>query len=874
MQVIINNFKCYEHKEITFPKSGLTLLSGLSGAGKSTVFQAIYWCLYGNKAIKSVQPWSNPKTKDCYVQLVFDDNNWSCLRQKNPERFTVTTESGQTLTAQSAEDYICNKYGAKEIWLPTSYLQQNTRSIMVYGTSAEKSALIERLVFADEPPSKLISKLNEERKKFQAQFELTHSEYEYAYNKLAPKLDVLNKYNVAKYTASKQTKIASKLDTLTKQNKELVLLQEKYIKTNIKFIHVSDIICNLESKLKQISTDTDYIETSENILKQLEKQIQNAKHYETLDTRITELSKHIETEYQTITQEQFDSFLKQNASYTESKAICDDIDIEYDEEKINEYISYIEFVLPMYADLKQLKMLNKLVFSPDVDTSKSYSDEEIALGRVNNEKRLKSVQICIKYGLEYTEANVKLYNESLINQNLVRIYQRWLKSDKGKFTEQEEIQNLEYKLMCLEQQKNILECPCCHSKLYLDSTNKLNEYKNTIIKQNVSEINILTSQIKQKKDDNIKYQIASQLQNQIEAYKGDISKLLLINETSTEQLVYIEQNIDHVTMKQHNLTVDKIKTRKSLSEQFENISSDYMDEILSVSEEEYTSKLYMMKQIKIIEPLEHSIQIYSKWFEQGKYKSTYDKLIKEQAQLDKPKCTSEQYQFEYNQLKTFVTTYEQIQKELDNYKFQIETISGFKDYSQELTEIEETITSYQTYLNECIILLPIIEEYQQLNTLYQKVCDLETKYKSFQRLTELAKILEHQILEQNINTIYLTMNEIMMCLFDTPIQLIFSLFRAEHAAIETTLCYKGCKENNIQSLSGGECDRVSLAIIAALSLLSPFPYLFLDECFGALDSDTKEKCLESLRQFIGPTKSIVLISHEDTEGYYDTVIKF
>src|SRR5690606_22123728 len=47
MEVTIVNFKCWENLTVTFSTEGITLLRGNSGTGKSTILQAIYWCLYG-----------------------------------------------------------------------------------------------------------------------------------------------------------------------------------------------------------------------------------------------------------------------------------------------------------------------------------------------------------------------------------------------------------------------------------------------------------------------------------------------------------------------------------------------------------------------------------------------------------------------------------------------------------------------------------------------------------------------------------------------------------------------------------------------------------------------------------------------------------
>ena len=73
-------------------------------------------------------------------------------------------------------------------------------------------------------------------------------------------------------------------------------------------------------------------------------------------------------------------------------------------------------------------------------------------------------------------------------------------------------------------------------------------------------------------------------------------------------------------------------------------------------------------------------------------------------------------------------------------------------------------------------------------------------------------------------------------------------------------------------LSGGERDRISLAITLALAKLNSCPLLLLDECMASLDANLKEASLKCLRHTLCGTKTIVVINHEGTEGHYDNVV--
>lgn len=53
-KVIVNGIRCYNSSQFIFKEDKVTLIKGKSGIGKSTIFEAITWCLYGKiKGIKN-----------------------------------------------------------------------------------------------------------------------------------------------------------------------------------------------------------------------------------------------------------------------------------------------------------------------------------------------------------------------------------------------------------------------------------------------------------------------------------------------------------------------------------------------------------------------------------------------------------------------------------------------------------------------------------------------------------------------------------------------------------------------------------------------------------------------------------------------------
>ena len=82
IKISLTNFKCWDKKTVEIPDNGLTLLSGKSGAGKTTILEAFIFALFGTG---SKLP-SYGKT-NCKVQLTFND--FDITRTKRPNRLVL-----------------------------------------------------------------------------------------------------------------------------------------------------------------------------------------------------------------------------------------------------------------------------------------------------------------------------------------------------------------------------------------------------------------------------------------------------------------------------------------------------------------------------------------------------------------------------------------------------------------------------------------------------------------------------------------------------------------------------------------------------------------------------------------------------------------
>ncbi len=187
MRILLNNFRSCVGCEYTFECGKLTLITGKSGAGKSTIFEGIYWCLYGS--MRGIYNLESPKDK-CYVILIDEDYiiyrqghpnllrviplNLNILQQilisPNYSQFIVKilpklklnyTQSIEFSDNDPGQVIINNRYGSKSLWKASSYITQGMRCDLLTKSNAERMILLNMLSFASEDPSKYLSIIEE-----------------------------------------------------------------------------------------------------------------------------------------------------------------------------------------------------------------------------------------------------------------------------------------------------------------------------------------------------------------------------------------------------------------------------------------------------------------------------------------------------------------------------------------------------------------------------------------------------------------------------------------------------------------------------------------------------------------------------------------
>ena len=146
MEVYIKNFRSISDSNYQL-QNGITLIKGVSGKGKSTILEAIRWCIFGNN--KNVYPFGEKKPSNNYTKVKIVFNNMQIIRTKPPEMLKVICGEEEYIKTE-AEQFIIQHIGKKNLWQSCCYISQGERNILMNLTNNEKMELIKEIVFSHE----------------------------------------------------------------------------------------------------------------------------------------------------------------------------------------------------------------------------------------------------------------------------------------------------------------------------------------------------------------------------------------------------------------------------------------------------------------------------------------------------------------------------------------------------------------------------------------------------------------------------------------------------------------------------------------------------------------------------------------------------
>lgn len=314
----LKNFRKFKNATIEFP-DGVTGVVGLNGAGKSTIFEAVAWVLYGPVAARTAADQIKTKnlasTDPCRVELefVFEGENYRVVREMKGKSLTVqatATINGKVAatSAESVTRFIQKKLGMDfKSFFTSIFARQKELNALSSMNASERRPLILRMLGIDslddvikeirsdkKEQSNIVDKLSEEildenKKDKDDVYKQQIKEYETQQQKINKEIKTLRQktekgkkeleklkktveenkkeYERLKKEKEEQAELKTSFENKLKLEKEIKELKEKLLKRNKNL----DAETKKLSKFKNIDSD---LKSIENRLKDTNKKIE------------------------------------------------------------------------------------------------------------------------------------------------------------------------------------------------------------------------------------------------------------------------------------------------------------------------------------------------------------------------------------------------------------------------------------------------------------------------------------------------------------------------------------------------------------------------------------------------------------------------
>lgn len=866
MKLKLNNFRCYEgEREFDLGSSGLVLLSGTSGQGKTTIMMAIQFVLFG---VGTKLP-TYGKTS-CSVELEYED--LYIIRTKRPNRLTLNG----IYEDQAAQDIINERFGST--FDVTGYVSQNATNSFILMSPLEKLSFLEKFAFNNvdlrrlkEKCKAVITQRNEHMIGLIAKLELARE-----------MLAVIKRPDTIEFPIKckkSQREIAIKNENTRLKNCTIIIKRYLYS------------IKDLETKLGDTRVLFASLEANNERLKELfdiKRDLEN-KRLGYCDENST---CDIITDEQVAMYRKRISFIKSRSELTDLesryKSDCDTLSDMKEDEKANwnEEITKIEDKLwkeHSKEDIKELTEEHQQI----IEDAKEYN--RLFVEKTKLEKSMEQ----IKKSIIISDEDYQDKEDGEDISDIVKFIQRKIDKISCEISSKKQL----YDRLLLE--RELYTCPSCESKLRLVSNNlvlekgfeeeKKNESDNSIslqeIKKNISELTSEKSRYeKYLLETNTclinQTKIDKQINEIIDCYesKDDIPTIDIDIPSSKK---YIEDLSAYFTRQTENekrlnmlktkqiysaSTISFEKSVNKLKTRIDEINNTYKLSQLSFdsnNEEDITEKTLEILEYELSSALEHRREFLE-----------IERDLKETA------ASITKYSNINSKLREQFTT---------KYEITNDHIESENDIKEEISRIKSLITEQETRKTGHEEMIKKIQEWNEYVALcekydeqYKKVKEIEEQELLSRKMYSAAMTLKNKILEAEsiaimnvIDSINTHAQAYLDCFFpDNPISVRLQPFKETKKATKPTINieieYKGM-ECDINSLSGGELSRVILSYTLALAEMFNTPILLLDECTANLDQELTSIVFSGIKEMFNG-KLTVIIAHQIITGTFDSVI--
>lgn len=956
LTVQLHNFRKWREREITIPTTGITLLKGKSGSGKSTILNAIFWCLYGT--LRKVGPLGDEK-QSTKVRLDFH-TNFSITRQTKPQQIKVTLNE-QLYEGEVAQSLINGWFGDSDVWQMSCYIAQGQRNSFLSGTNTSRMDLLNVITFHEEDPNikidnltRLLKEKHEERIKWEEHFTVLKQNFEHATHSSGLKT-VDFRLIVDNQTRDVLLRQKDDLQKQIIQAKEDEKLRNQLSNEREEWrVKLSQLVAPEEPQNPQQTYTTS----------QLKELLQDFLLKEELRGQVAPVPEFI-----SFTTADYDRTRLLEMDYERQQGIARNVNVDYNSDAITNKIVKLQAALDAqdtlirwqkYCDIKS-QISNLEIPAPAQDTQEFTIDDlqrTLELELAYQTQRIVAQEIGVPYEKDAIERQISIWETTLKQQeqrsNIMRLRtnmqqhepvlvnttepepsQELITRQQQLLQLRNELSQISEELPQLHQACDAVMCPQCNSALLYENgtllfvgssdqvarnrellhekQDRINVLKRDIpiMEATISRLTIQEQQrqleyrlavAKNAKDferETIAYQLVLQERKRLQSLVDEMEEIPFVDVTGIPQKLARLRSLAIIEPPKYSSTDIRIglitqeKRRKlvDLQAQLREFPSDFSQPdfpVLSVQEKSrYMQQLATLNNIVIHslpEPSSTTIAAHIQYQTQFQQQKELQQRLANinarigalnYADVQQQLTAQEQYEIQHKQ---YVMAQQRYELE---HTFFIERLQKAEEKLAVITVVEveqlqTQLTNIETQIVTSDKLSVLQTHYFQLQSTHDHLVKLVNYLAKADELKQILTKCQCELLEETVLNFNNIVDDISRDLFEDDICISLELFKSVKSTgivkpqVNFTIVYQGNAFDNINQLSGGEGDRISLALTLGFSKLNGFPLMFFDESLAFLDQEVKNNVVESLRKM---DKGIVVVMHDGVEGIFDTILE-